>query len=241
MKHIAPLLGLLTMLLCVPTVTAGPQDPYPLYGFVVYENGTVVGAGATVTFRNVATGEVISDDTSASGWYMDDAANFPSGYQDGQTITYSTVFGEYTNTTSHVIDVAIGSCNMNITLGNASGGGWVPREITATPQATINESAYDQFDDAMNAANPSWTDFTDAIANPYIAAIGSIFYLFLFGVPLLMIYIRQDSMNVPATIVFMFGAFIIVLLPPQWQTIGGGLLALALFGAVYSFMKERER
>ena len=229
------------MLLCVPTATAGLSDPYPLDGYVVFENGTPVGAGANVTFTNQDTGEVIYDLTSASGWYSDNAANFPSGYQDGQTITYSTVFGEYTNTTSHTIDVAAGSHTMNITLGNASGGGWVPRKITATPQATINESAYDQFDDAMNAANPSWTDFTDAIANPYIAAIGSIFYLFLFGVPLLMIYIRQDSMNVPATIVFMFGAFIIVLLPPQWQTIGGGLLALALFGAVYSVMKERER
>jgi hypothetical protein len=67
--------------------------------------------------------------------------------------------------------------------------------------------------------------------------MGSIFFLFLFGVPLLMLYIRQDSMNIPATFVFMFGAFIIVLLPPQWQIIGGGLLALALFGAFFSFMK----
>jgi len=92
------------------------QDPYPLYGYVVYENGTPVGAGANVTFTNQNTGEVISDDTSASGWYMDDAANFPSGYQNGQTITYSTVFGEYTNTTSHVIDVVGVSHMMNITL-----------------------------------------------------------------------------------------------------------------------------
>ena len=92
------------------------QDPYPLGGYVVFENGTPVGAGATVTFTNQNTGEVISDDTSASGWYSDDAANFPSGYQDGQTITYSTVFGEYTNTTSHTIDAAIGYYKMNITL-----------------------------------------------------------------------------------------------------------------------------
>lgn len=123
----------------------------------------------------------------------------------------------------------------------ATEGGWIPRESTTTHQTAINESAYEQLDDSLQAANPSWTDFTDAIANPYISMMGSIFFLFLFGVPLLMLYIRQDSMNIPATFVFMFGAFIIVLLPPQWQIIGGGLLALALFGVFFSFMKERER
>ena len=92
------------------------QDPYPLGGYVVFENGTAVGMGANVTFMNLGTGEIIYDDTSASGWYSDDAGNFPSGYQDGQTIAYSTVFGEYTNTTSHVVDVTVGSHTMNIFL-----------------------------------------------------------------------------------------------------------------------------
>ena len=95
------------VLLSIPSVVA-PQDPYPMDGYVVFTNGTPVGAGANVTFMNMGTGEVIYDDTSASGWYSDDAGNFPSGYQDGQTIAYSTVFGEYTNTTSHVIDITIG-------------------------------------------------------------------------------------------------------------------------------------
>ena len=103
------------VLFSVPSAVA-PQDPFPLYGYVVFTNGTTVGAGANVTFMNMDTGEVIYDDTSTSGWYMDDAANFPSGYADGQTIAYSTVFGEYTNTTSHVIDVAVGYNRMNIVL-----------------------------------------------------------------------------------------------------------------------------
>ncbi len=71
--------------------------------------------------------------------------------------------------------------------------------------------------------------------------IGSIFFLFLFGLPLLMIYIRQDAINIPATIMFMFGAVILFLLPPQWLLIGEALMALALFGAMYKIYKERER
>lgn len=109
------LLLIAAALVSIPSATA-IQDPYPLYGYVVFENGTTVGADANVTFMNMATGDVIYDLTSASGWYMDDAGNFPSGYQDGQTIAYSTVFGEYTNTTSHIVNVATGSCNMNITV-----------------------------------------------------------------------------------------------------------------------------
>ena len=233
------ILGLTIAVICTLPAMA-LQDPYPLDGYVKYANGTTV-MGANVTFTNQNTSEVIYDDTSASGWYSNDAGNFPAGYQDGHVIQYYTVFGEYTNTTTHTIDVAVGSHTMNITIDNETSAGWIPRPTTTTHQTPINESAYEQLDDSLQAANPSWTDFTDAIANPYISMMGSIFYLFLFGVPLLMLYIRQDSMNIPATFVFMFGAFILVLLPPQWQMIGGGLLALALFGAFFAFMKERER
>ena len=92
------------------------QDPYPLDGYVMFTNGTAVGIGANVTYTNTNSGEIIYDDTSASGWYSNGADNFPSGYTDGDTISYYTVFGEYANTTSHVIDVAVGSHTMNIFL-----------------------------------------------------------------------------------------------------------------------------
>ena len=109
------------LLLIVAALVSAPsamaiQDPYPLDGYVVFENGTAVGAGANITFMNMGTGEVFYDDTSASGWYSADAGNPPSGYQNGHTIAYHTVFGEYENFTSHVIDVAVGHNTMNITV-----------------------------------------------------------------------------------------------------------------------------
>jgi len=78
------------------------QDPYPLDGYVKFANGTKV-AGANITFTNQRTGEVIYDTSSDSGWYSDDAANFPSGYQNGDVIRYYTVYDGYENTTSHTI------------------------------------------------------------------------------------------------------------------------------------------
>ena len=110
-------LGLIIAIVLLSISSAvAPQDPYPMDGYVVFENGTAVGAGANVTFTNQNTGEVIYDDTSASGWYSNTANNYPSGYSNGDAIAYSTVFGEYTNTTSHVINVTAGSHTMNIFL-----------------------------------------------------------------------------------------------------------------------------
>lgn len=136
--------------------------------------------------------------------------------------------------------------NLTVNATNAAGSTgaeyriWVIRERSDTLEEPINETGFEMLEDSFGG-EPSWTDFTGAIAYPYTERVGSIFYLFLFGLPLLMIYIRQDSINIPATILFMFGAVILFLLPPQWMMIGEALMALALFGAMYKIYKERER
>jgi len=101
--EIGIILVVVVMVAVVMIVSAKIQDPYPLDGYVKFANGTTVGAGANVTFTNQRTGEVIYDFTSDSGWYSDDAANFPSGYQDGDVIQYYTTYDGWTNMTSHTI------------------------------------------------------------------------------------------------------------------------------------------
>ena len=110
----------LVAIIATTMVVSAIQDPYPLLGYVNYPNSTAVSAGANVTFTNQNTTEIIYDDTSASGWYSDDAGNFPSGYQDGHIIKYETIYGAYTNTTYHTI-VMGGSNIMNITLDALTG------------------------------------------------------------------------------------------------------------------------
>ena len=133
---------------------------------------------------------------------------------------------------------------VNATNPNGSAGAeyrvWVNRELETDTQAEVDTTGYDKIE-ASFQDEPSWTDFTGAVSYPYTSMIGSIFFLFLFGLPLLMIYIRQDAISIPATIMFMFGAVILFLLPPQWLLIGEALMALALFGAIYKIYKERER
>jgi hypothetical protein len=136
--------------------------------------------------------------------------------------------------------------NLTVNATNAAGSAgaayrvWVIRERSDTLEEPIDETGFEMLEGSFDD-EPSWTDFTGAISHPYTSMVGSIFFLFLFGLPLLMIYIRQDAINIPATIMFMFGAVILFLLPPQWLLIGEALMALALFGAMYKIYKERER
>ncbi len=91
------------------------------------------------------------------------------------------------------------------------------------------------------SGEPDFEAFCRVIATPYTSVFGSIFYLFIFGTPMLMLYIRQDDLATPMTIVFLFGSVILFMLPAQWQAIGGAIMVLGLIGALFRIFKERER
>ena len=97
----------IVLILSGMSVTASAlQDPYPLYGYVLDSAGATIPC-ANVAFTNQNTNETIYDDTSASGWYINDALNFPSGWHDGDVIQY---------TTTYILNTSEGGHNMNITL-----------------------------------------------------------------------------------------------------------------------------
>ena len=118
MTKIVPSIIALVAVIAITITVSAIQDPYPVYGYVTDVLGVPI-AGANVTFTNQNTGESICDDTSASGWYMQDAGNFASGYTDGDVIQYQVEYGDCITTThQHTIDMATGSNTMNITVCN---------------------------------------------------------------------------------------------------------------------------
>ncbi|CAD6490405.1 MAG: hypothetical protein KFBDDELM_00290 [Candidatus Argoarchaeum ethanivorans] len=132
---------------------------------MVFTNGTPVGAGANVTFMNMATGEVVYANSYPSGVYTNDAGNFPSGYTNGDTIAYFTVFGEYTNTTSHVINITAGSHTMNIFLEPPKGDLDGDSQITSTDAAIALQIAVGSrpFDDAADVSGDGRVSSLDAL------------------------------------------------------------------------------
>ena len=62
--------------------------PYIIFGRATDRNGTAL-SGVTVSLYNENSGETITTITDASGDYVFDCANFPSGWADGDVLTIS--------------------------------------------------------------------------------------------------------------------------------------------------------
>ena len=107
------------MVLSVTVITA--YAPYQLAGHAYNETGSpMVGVGITIT--NERTGEQLSNMSVAGGEYQEDAANFPSGYENGDALLYYSVYGdyEYLNITGATIDTGEGGIILDIYLAEVS-------------------------------------------------------------------------------------------------------------------------
>ena len=99
---------------------------YGLSGFVLFENGTQC-AGANVTMINQRTSAVIYNNTGWAdppfeGYYLQDAGNFPGGYEDGDVVLYHAVYNGYQGNASQAIDISQGGQMVNITIYESGGG-----------------------------------------------------------------------------------------------------------------------
>jgi len=150
------------------------------------------------------------------------------------------------DTYTHTFNAGFGYYAVTVNATNANGtdthtwGIWENIETTAQTVPTFSDTSYTMLLDSIDYP-PNMEDFGKAIAHPFVRMIGTIFYLFIFGIPLLMMYIRQDSMTLPTTLLLLFGSVIIFMLPPQWQIIAGALMTLGFVGILFKLYKERER
>ena len=99
-------------------VTTALNTPYSLSGHV-YDNVGNPLVGANITFTNMNSSDVIYIDSMSGGEYQQDAANFLSGYFDGDIIKYYSVYGASTNTTNESINVANGGTLLDIYIALA--------------------------------------------------------------------------------------------------------------------------
>lgn len=181
--------------------------------------------GDTVTYAAEATEPI-----TAWTWCVDGIVQTTTA--SSHPITYTT-FGYH--------NVSVYGTNEDGSTNTTTWVVWVNRELKATHAEKVDETAYNMLHAAIGdeTTPPSFHGFMQAITYPYTNALGLIFYLFLFGLPLLMMYIRQDSLTIPATLMFIIGGVIIAMIPSQWQVIAGALMGLALFGMLYKLYKER--
>jgi len=94
---------------------AGQQQPYVVYGYVYYPNGTPA-PNALVNVTNARTGEWITNYTTSDGYYQIDLANLPSGYQDGDTIYINASKNGLIGSNNTVVNSSSASVHVDIYL-----------------------------------------------------------------------------------------------------------------------------
>lgn len=170
-----------------------------------------------------------SNESVTWSWTLDGVDQSTSS--DSYTHTFSAGFGYYA--------VTVNATNANGTNLH-TWGIWENIETSAQTVPTFTDTSYQMLLDSIDYP-PNMEDFGKAMVHPFVQMVGVIFYLFIFGIPLTMMYIRQDNMTLPTTLLLLFGSIIIFMLPPQWQIIAGALMTLGFVGILFKLYKERER
>ncbi len=104
--------------------------------------------------------------------------------------------------------------------------------------SNVSEEHYTSLLDVFQE-NRSIEGAVEGSTHPYRDAIGDLFFVFLWGIIIIMITIRHQSTLIPSVITLMLSAIMIVTLPAEWQRTATGLLVISIAGVLYSLFKSR--
>lgn len=143
--------------------------------------------------------------------------NFHNWTVDGTLSQTNTTVSSSTYTTSFTTK---GLKNVSVVVNNLSSPAmytWLV--LVRTPKTTGSDTLQDvnvtPLDDMMDAIDEAdYEKFLGrGIANVYVNVVGAFFYLFLFGTPLIMMWISQEKKEIPAVLTIIFGGLFTVFIP----------------------------
>lgn len=164
-------------------------------------------------------------------WYTDDvnqANNNPS-----LTETW---------TTSGYKNVTVWGTNIN---GDSNHVTWNPiievqRSTIAQIEPTISEAAYNNLTSSLDSDSPDFVRFLQSNAEPYTGLIGNLFYLFIYILPIVIMWVRQEKALIPAGLGIILGVVILPFLPESFIIPAVMFLVITTMGVLYSLSKERS-
>jgi len=105
--------------------------------------------------------------------------------------------------------------------------------------APLNTSWMNTTVNATNFSTSGFTSFFGALMLPYTTTLGSIFYVFVYVLPLAVIWVRQEKALMPVGLSVLFGGLLLSQLPESWQIPAQLFIVLTVVGLLYSMFKER--
>lgn len=106
-------------------------------------------------------------------------------------------------------------------------------------QATISQSSYTNLTASLDGDSFDVITFLQANAEPFTGLIGNLFYLFIFVLPLVIIWIRQEKALIPAGLGIIVGVVALPFLPESFLLPAVMFLVITVIGVLYSISKER--
>lgn len=82
-------------------------------------------------------------------------------------------------------------------------------------------------------------EFFAALMLPFTDRLGSLFYVFVYVLPLTVIWIRQEKALIPVGLSIIFGGIMLSQLPEAWQLPAQLFIILTIVGLFYSLFKEK--
>ena len=139
--------------------------------------------------------------------------------------------------------------NTTVTATNANGTTtilmWNPYVNTemAGPADTVdhmNESGYDTLMDGIGGDGPDFEVVLYATTEPYQAIMGNMFFIVLFGLPAVMMWMRQGSLLIPSMYGIIFGTTLFAFFPTSFAATASAIIIMSVLGTFYAFYKERK-
>ena len=96
------------------------QNPYAVGGNVYASNGTTGYPGVSVTVKNTTKNTSETFITLVDGSYTVDLANFPGGYDNGDSIKVRAKIGSFYKEATSTVDIPGGPLSINLTLATES-------------------------------------------------------------------------------------------------------------------------
>ena len=104
-----------------------------------------------------------------------------------------------------------------------------------------NNTNFTKSDEFTNfSGNESWDNFTGMVEAMYTDVIGNVFYLVIFGVPLLMLWLRQENVIMPIVMGLIVGVAGFSLLPPEYRVVSITFLGLSFAAIAFTIFKSRR-
>lgn len=186
----------------------------------------VVSYGAGVTF-NASADETITTWT----WYVDDV---------DQSHNYDNLTASWSSS---------GYKNVNVTGTNANGTSaailwnpYVQMDMAGGADTTsdMDDTGYDNLMLGLEGDNPDFEVFLWATTEPFQAVIGNMFFVILFGIPMIMFWIRQGTVLIPSMFGIIMGTVMFAFFPASFAATASAIILMSVLAVFYTMYKERK-